>query len=99
VEGGGNQKRTTTDEGGGGRHLNRSSTSADIEQIFCVSDPEDTLPRIRLSVPENMLRFRAFLRDTSRTPEDVGGGEGCLANGRCQTGGRGPKSQFLLGRL
>jgi len=77
--GGVNQKRTTTD--GGGRPLNRTSTSEDFEQLFCVSDSEDTPPpRPQLSGSQNLLcfrvftrvftRLRTFTRDTGRTSED-----------------------------
>jgi len=50
------------------QHLNRTSTSEYFDQIFCVSDSEDTppLPCSRLSGSQNMLRFRVFLRDTSK---------------------------------
>jgi len=63
--GGGGQTKAD----GGGRLLNKTSTSEDFEQIFCVSHSEDTPPRPWLSGlfgSQNMLRFRAIRAGCSR---------------------------------
>jgi len=75
--------------------LNRTSISDDFEQIFCVSDSDDTPPPLSRSAgSKNMLRFERFLRDRGRTSGDEGGRWGVQMDDVGQGGGWGQKVSF-----
>jgi len=76
---GGGVKQKWANGGGGGRQLNRTSISEDFEQIFCVSDSEDTSPPLRGPPELEMLRFRRFR--AIRSGRLWTGGRGSLPNG------------------
>jgi len=63
--GGGQPKADDPERGGGGLHLNRTTTSEDFEQIFCVSVSEDPhgLPDRQICCVEDVFRATSLIND------------------------------------